>query len=277
MDLESVSLRQLRYLVEVADGTPFSDAADRLHVSQSALSQGLARLEDLAGARLFEPDGRRRRLTSAGEELAGYARRVLGDTAGVGDRLRARAEGRAGTLRVALIDAAALYLLPGKVETFRRDNPDVELVITVATSGQCLDRLRSFSVDVAVVVGPASGFVAVPVIDEPLLLFGPAAQPEAGSPWLLYPTGSHTRSMIDSALAARRFAPSVVAESGNPAVLRQLALLMDGWTVLPKDIGGRRQGVWGPREELASRTVVVATRGGPSDELARRFVQTMLS
>ena len=275
MDLESVTLRQLQYLVSVADGLAFSDAADELHVSQSALSQGLSRLEDLAGTPLFEPDGRRRRLTWAGEELAQYARRVLGDTVGVGDRLRARSQGRAGTLRVALIDAAALYLLPDRVEAFRSDRPDVDLVITVATSGQCLDRLRSFAVDVAVVVGPARGFDTQTIIEEALYLFGPAATDADGAPWVLYPAGSHTRARIDAALAERGSSPSVMAESGNPAVLRQLAALMDGWTVLPASIGRPTSTGWGRRELLTTRPIVIAKRQGSSDDLAGAFMRVL--
>ena len=70
MDLSAVTIQQLRYIAAVASHDTFGDAADALFVSQSALSQGLARLEALAGMPLFETDGRRRRLTEAGERVA---------------------------------------------------------------------------------------------------------------------------------------------------------------------------------------------------------------
>ena len=78
--LEGLTLQQLRYFNSVAEGDTFADAAAIIGISQSALSQGIARLEQVVGARLLERDGRRRRLTNAGELVAGYARRVLGES-----------------------------------------------------------------------------------------------------------------------------------------------------------------------------------------------------
>lgn len=277
MDLESLSLRHLRYLRAVAAGASFSDAAEQVGVSQSALSQGLARLEDLAGTVLFEPDGRRRRLTESGRMLAAYANQVLGETAQITDRLRARSEGSGGTLRIAMIDAAALYLFAGRMERFRRRHDGVRLRITVAGSGACLALLRAFEADVAIVVAPAIGFDTRALGSEPFHVYGPSTTPTAADPWLLYPAGSHTRALIDRALAGRGISPSIVGESGNPAVLRQLAVLMAGWTVLPAAVGGAEQAAWRRGREITRRQIVGAVRPGSSDQLAQVLLDELES
>ena len=69
-DLEGLTLQHLRYFNAVAEGETFADAAALIGISQSALSQGIARLEQVTGTRLLERDGRRRRITDAGELVA---------------------------------------------------------------------------------------------------------------------------------------------------------------------------------------------------------------
>ena len=68
--LDGLTLQQLRYFSAVAAGETFADSAALIGISQSALSQGIARLEQVTGSRLLERDGRRRRLTDAGEAVA---------------------------------------------------------------------------------------------------------------------------------------------------------------------------------------------------------------
>ena len=98
--LEGLTLQQLRYFNSVAEGDTFADAAAAIGISQSALSQGIARLEQVVGTRRLERDGRRRRLTNAGELVAGYARRILGESEVLVDELADRRSGFAGTVRV---------------------------------------------------------------------------------------------------------------------------------------------------------------------------------
>ena len=138
---DGLTLQQLRYFSAVASGDTFADSADQIGISQSALSQGIARLEQVTGSRLLERDGRRRRLTEAGEAVAAYARRVIGESESLADHLDMRRAGRAGTLRVGLIDAAALYLLREPLEEFRDNHPETDLAITVTGSAELEQRL----------------------------------------------------------------------------------------------------------------------------------------
>ena len=272
MDLSSISIRQLRYLNAVADGLTFAEAADELFVSQSALSQGLARLESMVDVRLFETDGRRRRLTEAGIVLAESARRVIAETDRVAADLAARASGMVGSLRLGMIDAAALYLVPEWIAEFRNQRPNVEMLITVKGSDDCLNRLARFEDDVSIVVGPADGFDVTRIAEEAFHLFGPGGIPGTDATWVLYPTGSHTRALIDRALLSGGDDPDIIAESGNPEVLRQLATLNGSWTVLPGTV--EEQPGFERSEMVECREIVVARRpNGADNPLVEAFVK----
>lgn len=271
-----LALQQLRYIDSVADGTSFGDAADELRISQSALSQGLARLEEALGASLFEPDGRRRRLTAEGRLVADYARRTLAGTTALTEGLADRQAGRAGTLTVAMIDAA-LSLFPDAIQRFRTEHPQVRLRLNVDDSARCLELLDGFEADLAVVVGPAIKFRSRSISSEALFLYGPDRQPHPDDPWLLYPTGSQTRTIIDHALAGRHDGAEVAAESANPNVLAEMAALMDGWVVLPDSVGAHAGRTLTKHGRLAFRDIVIARRtGSTSSALAEQFIAGLL-
>lgn len=275
--LPSLTVAQLSYLVAVADAPTFAAAASGLGVSTSALSQGLSELERRVGVDLFERAGRRQHLRDEAAEVVAYARRVVADTADLARWARDTREGRAGRLRVGLIDAAAVHHLPGPLRSFRRARPDVELRLVVAPSTELLDALRRGRLDLAVVVAPPDGdpdLDVVALVDEPLVLVAPdgapdtdVADPARWGPWVLFPRGSHTRTVIDAGLARRGASLEVVAESHQPEVLREMARLGLGWTVLPsvqaRPPGRTRRSSSADRDrevEVARRHLVLARR-----------------
>ncbi len=235
--LAGVRLQQLLYLDAVGRLGHFANAAEQLSVSQPALSQGLRSLERSIGAPLFERVGRRRQLTALGEETLAFARRVLAEAATFEGRLDERLAGRAGPLRLGLIDAAALYLLTDELQSFRQRYPEIDLRLTVETSDRLINLVDAYELDMAIVVGPAPNTTAVQVASEPLYIYGPpldhAAEAER---WVLYPERSRTRQYIDRALAQLGVVPTVDNESSNPSVIAQLVRLGAGWTILPAGI-----------------------------------------
>ncbi|NND03191.1 MAG: LysR family transcriptional regulator [Acidimicrobiia bacterium] len=256
-DLEGLTLQQLRYFNAVAEGETFADAAALIGISQSALSQGIARLEQVTGTRLLERDGRRRRITDAGELVAEYARRVLGESETLAAQLEERRTGRTGRLRVGMIDAAALYLFADAIAGFRDEFPEVALSIAVDGSAELEQRLTDFRDDVVIVVGPAARGVATHLVTEPMHLYGPDDSSDA---FALYPTGSRTRIAIDRGLAAAGITPRVMAESGNPAVLRELCRLTGSQTVLPAAVAGPSGDLSRIADHVAERDVFAVTR-----------------
>lgn len=269
-------LQQLAYLREVGRTGTFTEAAHRLGVSQPALSQALAELERRLGAALFERQGRRRVLTEAGHEAVRYASEVLGRTAELRSWLAARETGERGVLRLGLIDAAALYLLPDAIRAFRAAYPGVALHVTVDTSRALLAGLERFETDLVVVVGPPPAHLdALPLTREPLYLYGPAHADPATGEWALYPAGSQTRAVIDAGLGRRGWQPLVTLESGNPQVLRQVVALGLGWAVLPAAIAAGGEPLpYRDDDRIAERPIVVVRRPHQAaDARAEAFIQ----
>lgn len=280
--LPDITLRQLEYLVAVAAAPTWSAAAATVGVSPSALSQGLAELERRVGVPLFEPDGRRRVLRSSAAPVLDHARQVVGltgDLVAWADRVRG---GREGRVRVGMIDIAAVGHFPGVLREVRDERPDIDLLLTVAPSAALLDDLRDGALDLVACVEPPEPVPGIDVdvlVDESLTVIGPrgadVADPATWGPWLLFPTGSHTRSLVERSLRGRGAPIRIEAESHQPDVLVQMVALGLGWSVLPAaQVPSGGDVVVGP--ELLTRRLVVATRAGsvhdPAlDDVARRL------
>jgi len=123
-----LSLRQLQYIVAVADTLGFRRAAERCGVSQPTLSAQVQQLEGVLGVKLFERDRRAVLLTAAGIEVVKRARRVLVET---DDLLAVATRARdpfAGTFRVGVIPTIAPYFLPEITQVLAKKYPDLRLV-----------------------------------------------------------------------------------------------------------------------------------------------------
>lgn len=269
MDADALTIRLLRTLATVAGEDTFTAAADDLGITQSALSQAMARLETITGAPLFAPVGRTRRLTALGELVAGRAATIVGMADALSRDVAGHLTGETGRLTVGMIDAVALYLAPDAVARVKRSHPGAEIGVRVGASSELLDRLLTHELDLAVVVAPApQSLDSRLVVHEPLHVFHP---PEPNDEWVLYPSTSHTRSAIDAGLAAAGIVPDVIAESSNPAVLSRLAVLEGATTVLPPTVGGSEPGLVdeGP---IAHREVRAVWRPGEMGPLAESLL-----
>ena len=273
--LPDISIRQLQYLVAVADQPTWAAAAESVGVSPSALSQGLAELERRVGVDLFEAHGRRRLVRASAVPVLDHARRVValtGDLVAWSERMR---DARAGRVRLGMIDVAAVVHFPDVVRAFGAERPDVALTVSVAPSAALLEDLRSGELDVVVCVAPphtVPGVETERLLDEPLVVVGPPGEGEWG-PWVTFPTGSHTRELIVQGLRRLGAPLTIAAESHQPDVLVQMVRLGLGWTVLPRH-GLPDDVAVGP--EVAVRELVLARRSAtvsdPAvDELAARL------
>ncbi len=268
--LPDLTIRQLEYLVAVDEHATWAAAASSVGVSPSALSQGLAELERRVGISLFEPVGRARVLRPAARPVLDHARRVLALTSDLVDWADRRRTGASGRVRLGLIDIAAVVHFPDVLRHFLVQRPEVELTLSVAPSGVLLDDIVTGRLDLAVCVAPPApiaGVETTPILTEPLVVLAPPAvesvgPPASWGPWVLFPTGSHTRRAVESALVELGAPVEVAAESHQPDVLREMVVLGLGWTVLP-----RAQGV--PLAEevtegpvLVERQLVLVRRAG---------------
>ena len=283
--LPNITVQQLDYLVAVHEAPTWSDAAARVGVTPSALSQGLAELERRLGVALFGRDGRRRVPTEAAGVVVEHARAVLARTQDLALWAERRQAGVTGGIRVGMIDAAATIHCAAALRRFRAERPQVGIRLQVSPSGELLRELGSARLDLVVCVAPAvlpEGLAWVPLLAEDLAVYAPpGAATRAWGPWVTYPTGSQTRELVLDALRRAGRPVTVVAESHQPEVLAQMVALGLGWSVLPEaqversGVELRRVG----REAFVRRSLIVARRAeAPSDPttdaLAAMLAQT---
>lgn len=131
-----MDLQRLQTFQVLAETLHFRHAAERLGITQSAVSQQIAALERDLGAALFERIGRRVYLTPAGEALAGEVAPVLSALARARDAVRAVGKGDAGRLRVGASTTPGIYLLPEVLGRFQAEFPRVELDFRIANSSR---------------------------------------------------------------------------------------------------------------------------------------------
>ncbi len=298
MDTPLLNFRSLRCLQEVERLGSFTDAALELGISQPALSHSLAELSKRLGAQLFRKDGRRRVLTEAGTRVARYADGVLGQTSDLLRWLDGWEKGEVGTLRVGMIDTVGLYTIPAGLYRMQEEHSGIDLQLVVDESAELLSMLDDFQLDLAFVVGPAGPrYDATPIATERMHIYSRRGLPTvqrardrspaetAADSWAFYPPGSRTRQLVDQGLARLGIRYQVALESGNPSVLRQMAVFGFARTVLPRQVaasGGedpdleegplvalrRIEGVWrsdaelDPRARKLLRLVKSANRSG---------------
>ena len=158
MDLK---LKDLRYLVAVADERHFGRAAAKCFVSQPTLSAQLRKLEESLGVQLIERRPRRVTLTQAGEEIAQRARTMLETGDAIVTVAQTRRDPLAGQLRLALLPTIGPYLLPQIALKLRKALPRLELMLYEYRTETMLERLHNGDIDV--------GILALPVHDDMLV------------------------------------------------------------------------------------------------------------
>jgi DNA-binding transcriptional LysR family regulator len=264
----NLTVQQLEYLVAVADAPTWAVAAAAVGVTPSALSQGLAELERRVGIPLFERDGRRRVLAPVAAPVLAHAREVVARTVDLARYTHQLREGRGGSLRVGMIDAAAVEHFAQTLRHFRAERPELDLRLTVTNSAALLELLRRAELDLVVCVEPpglVSSIVTTSLTSERLLVHAPDRRaldrpPPEWGPWVTFPAGGHTRLVIQHALRRVGAPFDVVAESHQPEVLREMVRVGLGWTVLPAAVHRRDGADLAIGTPIADRRLVVARR-----------------
>ncbi|MCA1323910.1 LysR family transcriptional regulator [Herbaspirillum sp. alder98] len=145
----NISTRLLQAFLALSDCRHFGHAAERCHVSQSAFSVMIQKLEAAAGARLFERDTRNVTLTPEGELFVEVARQLVFDIEAAFADMSDYVARRKGRVAVAALPSLAAGWLPPVLAEYRRRHPGVTVSLHDAISDHCLDLLRQGKVDIA--------------------------------------------------------------------------------------------------------------------------------
>lgn len=171
-DTAPFSLRQLQYLVAVADLGGFRKAAEACGVSQPSLSAQIAQVERALGVQVFERDARGVRVTHAGQAVLARARQVLLAAGDLNEVARQQGDPLAGTLRLGVIPTVCPYLLPEIAPALRRALPNLSIVWSEDKTQTLVRQIEEARLDAAVMAHDArlGGLDFAAIGDDPFVL-----------------------------------------------------------------------------------------------------------
>ncbi len=244
--MKNVNLRQLSVFAEVARRLSFARAADALHLSAPAVTMQIKDLETAVGLPLFDRRGRVVSLTTTGEYLLVYARRIIATMRDAEDAMARLKRVEAGLLNVGLVSTAK-YFVPRLLARFREAHPGVELRIQVSGNrDQLVSLLHDKEIDLAIMGRPPKAlathshpFAPHPMVmacapDHPLLASkrSLAAGVAASLPFIAREAGSGTRKAMDDWVADHRCSPQIVMEMSSNETIKQAVMAGMGISLL---------------------------------------------
>jgi DNA-binding transcriptional LysR family regulator len=217
-----LSLNQLRTFLAVVDTGSVGAAAEHLAISQPAVSAALASLAESIGAPLVERDGRRTRITAAGEALALHARRVFSTLDRAREEAGEAAKRDARRVRIATVTTVAEHIIARLLHGFRAQVPDVDVELYVGNRDHVWGKLRHWEADLAVGGRPPRDpvFHTLAVrANELLLVRSPEyATHYSTATWLLREPGSGTRAATQALFTAIGIDPPTLTIGSNSAI-----------------------------------------------------------
>lgn len=247
-----LSPARLQVLREVVRQGSFSAAAESLSYTQSAVSQGIARLEAEIGASLLIRDRKGVRPTAAGATLVEHADAILAQIEAAEADLDAVLGVRSGRLRVASFPSAGATLMPLAVARFRRRHPGISLSLAEGEPEEIAPRLRAGELDLALLFEfpgvrerPGAGLSTVGLLEDPMDVALPAEHRLAGKRALRLSDLSEEDWVQTSALSpcarhvvrlclAAGFEPRVTFESDDYETVQGLVAAGVGVALIPR-------------------------------------------
>ena len=241
-----LEIRHLRSLLAIRETGNLARAAERLHVTQSALSHQIKSLEQYFEAPLFLRNSKPLRLTPAGEKLIGLARQVLPLVEGAENDLRRVARGELGRLHIAIECHACFEWLAPVLNRYRQQWPQIEVDIRVGVSFEALPALQKGEVDLVISSDPlkSTDLQFAELFDYEALLVMPADHPLtrkkriqpadlAAETLITYPVNRQRLDVFSRFLQPAGVEPAAVRQSELTSVILLLVASGRGVAVLP--------------------------------------------
>jgi LysR family carnitine catabolism transcriptional activator len=284
-----MEIRQIEYVVGVAEHGGFTRAAASLHVTQPALSEGVARLEAELGVLLFDRVGRRTLVSSAGQAFLEPARQVLRDLAVLRTSVGAVAGLEAGTLEIAALPTLAVDPLARLIGAFREAYPQIVVHVDQPEETFAVPTLiRTGRVEIGLAELPVTtpGLVTEPLLDQELVAVLPPSSKLssrrrlritdlAATALIMTPAGTSMRRAIDAAFTAADASPIVAVETDQREAIVPLVLANAGAGILPRpmaEAAAALGAVTVPLSPPLRRSVGLVWRRGPLSPAARAFL-----
>ncbi|MCJ1676782.1 LysR family transcriptional regulator [Streptomyces sp. APSN-46.1] len=290
-----VDLRDLELLTATADAGSLTAAAERLFVSQPALSQRLSRLEDRLGMRLFDRVGRRLVPNTAGRRMLVAAHHILGELESATRDLRELRDGRDRRVRFTAQCSTTFQWLPPVLRAFREREPDAEVRIETVADDEPIPALLADLVDVALVTKPDAQMDRVeltPLFEDEMVAVVPAGHPWAARKHVTAADFNGVDLVLYDVYDQNRI-PSIplpIPPQARPARITTMPLVTDlviemaaggqGIAVLPNWVAAPYTASHGVAlvrigSRAATRTWYCATRPGPRPPHLDVFVEEL--
>ena len=258
-----MELRQLEYLVAVAEEGNFTRAAERVRISQPGISAQIRQLEKDLGAELIDRSGRTATLTVAGEAALEHARAALAATTAIRQAVDGVSALVRGRLAIGMVTACTVTPLFDALATFHSRYPGVEIALIEGTSDRLIDQVHSGDLDLALTGtagAPPPGLQSLPIISEGLVAAVPPGHPldghppveqsvashpparrtslaaVAAHPIICLPEGTGIRTVFDQACAAAGLRPEIALQASAPDAVADLAIRGLGVAVLSESM-----------------------------------------
>jgi DNA-binding transcriptional LysR family regulator len=244
-----MNLHQLQVFYEVAAARSFTAAADKLRLTQPAVSWQVKRLEEAYGLKFLDRVGRRVLLTEEGKVLFDFVGRILRLGLETEEALADLRGLPLGTLRIDATYIVGDYYLPALLETLHRKHPGISFQIGIGNSSQVIENTLAQKNDIGICAyDPAHPKLGARQVLTDILVgvVGPthpfgrrraiALRELAGQPLILRETGSSPRQIIDEILARHGISPTVIMESASTAIIKRFVERGVGMAILSQQV-----------------------------------------
>ncbi len=233
-----MDIKELEIFLVVAEQLHFGRAGRIRHLSPSAVTRTIQRLEDEIGSALFIRDNRKVELSYVGERFRSYARQALSDYQQFKAALTLLPQ-VGGTLSLYASITAVYTVLPDLLEAFRRQHPKIQLELHTGAAEQAVAQVEAGDMDVAVAAIPERGrgdILFLPIMTTALVFIAARSRapayveiiknkPDLAQIPLILPRSGLSRRRIDSWFKLRRIVPDIASEvSGNEAIIPMVHL-----------------------------------------------------
>jgi DNA-binding transcriptional LysR family regulator len=289
-----VTLRQLQIFEAVARNEHVSRAAEQLHLTQPSVSIQMRQLSDAVGLPLFEPAGRRIRLTEVGQALYRTCREmtdawdrfetICSDYKGV----------RCGRLRLSMVTTAK-YVIPRMLGPFCERYPGIDVELGLFNRDQVLDRLKDNLDELYVMSMPPAdpSFEVIPFVPNPLVVVAPLGyryprlpplllRELAAERFIMREEGSGTRMAIDQYLSSQGVSLNVRMTLGSNEAIKQAVAGGMGLSILSRHVLGHVPSTEGLEDlevahfPLERAWYALYRKGRPLSLVARTFLEYLL-
>lgn len=242
-----MELRQIQYFIEVAKREHVTEAANNLHVAQSAVSRQIAKLEEELGVALFIREGRNVRLTPIGRLFLNRMKRALYV---IDDALREVEEytdPKKGTISIGFVSSLASYFLPTIISAFRNEYPDVKFKLVQGTYYDLNDYVMKGKANLALlapVPADENRLIGKVLSTEKIVALLPSSHPRANQKslqlheleeesFIMYPNNYMLREIILEACAHAGFQPNISFEGDDIDAIKGLVSAGLGISLVP--------------------------------------------